>query len=288
MSNLKAAGIVAGLLAVAAAILLLVIPAFTGSEVPGKTPATNSAGLVTGTAVAVATTASPVPVTTAPAPSPSATPAFTPTTVPSPTSSPAPTTLLATATTAAVPVITLPSTPTPGSSIPAGLTAGTPSAINTEQPALQSSGARSCPKLTNDVLENVRNDYLAYWDALKKAHREVNAELVRPYIDPKARDGRVWQDEVDYVNNLAKAEAYVVYDEILHSDPLVIKIYPNSYNECFLDVLDATRVTTTARKKSDNQPYNDKQPIHYSYPQGHSFVMVQRNGRWTIAGEGLG
>ncbi len=284
MSNLKAAAIVAGLLAVAAAILLLVIPAFKGSEVPGKTPAIDNAVLVTDTAVAKAT---PSPVQVNPsAPTSTATPSFTPTSVSSPTPSPAPTTTLAMPTSTVAPVTTtLSATPTPGNTIPAGLTAGTPAAVNTDQPALQSSDARDCPQLTNGVLEKVRNDYLAYWDALKKAHREVNAELVRPYIDPKARDGRIWQDEVDYVNNLAKAEAYVVYDEILHSNPLVIKIDPNSFNECFLFIYDATSVTTTARKKADNQPYNEKQPMHYAFPQGHAYLLVQRNGRWTIAGE---
>ncbi len=205
MSNLKAVAIVAGLLAVAAAILLLVVPAFKGSEVPGATPATDKAGQITVTVVAIATTVSRLPVNT---PAPSATPSFTPTSIPtetnSPAPSPAPTTGLATVTTAA-PLTTLAAITTPGNTIPAGLTAGTPIAVNTEQPALQSSGARSCPKLTNDVLEKVRNDYLAYWDALKKARLEVNVDIVRPYVDPVAREGRVWQDQVDYINNLAKS-----------------------------------------------------------------------------------
>ncbi len=201
MSNLKATAIVAALLAVVAIILLLVVPAFQGSEVPGSARNTVSQEAVITT---LAPTATSLPTTMAVMPTPTVEPTVPPPTL-TPTNSP---TLAPTPTTPGVTTNITPTTTSEGAKpptpTPPNLTAGTPVVVNKDQPELQSSPARSCPQLTNEVLEKVRADYLAYWDALKKAREGANANLVKPYIEISSQGGTFWAAQQQYIDNLVK------------------------------------------------------------------------------------
>ncbi|HEX2915010.1 MAG TPA: hypothetical protein VH186_29725 [Chloroflexia bacterium] len=261
MSNRKALVIVAALFIAAAAILLVIVPGFQGSEVPAK-PLQARVSTSPSPDITVSPPVSPVSTPTA-----TAAPTLTPTLSPL-TATPAPT---ATALSSAA-------VPTQGN-LPA-ITQRTP---NLPAGVGLSDAARSCPDPL--PLEKIRNDYLEYWKAIQRAHREVNAELLKPYVDQQAQDGKVWQNEQNFIDELQKANAYIEY-QIVHSDPLAVAVYPYSAKDCFVKVYDAPEVSAFARKKGTDEPFNAKQPVINQFQPGHSYLMVIRNGRWVMAGEG--
>lgn len=152
-----------------------------------------------------------------------------------------------------------------------------------------SDGARSCPQPL--PLEQIKNDYLGYWEAMKKAYKTGNPGLLEPFVDTKARDGKLWQGESDAILKTKQGGYWLDY-QIEHSDPLIIKINPyfGGPGQCQVSVFDGTKLTVLAKKSGTDEPFNkdNPKPQIQQYKLSHSFEMVVQNGRWVIAGEGAG
>jgi hypothetical protein len=258
----KAILLTLGLLAVAAILIIVVAPNFFASEkpYPARTP------------TAVVGQASPVASNTpVPAPTPTLVATLAPTNIPAPTA------VLPTAT---LPPITKPANSVPGVkeepfNLPAGIS--------------PSDGAKSCPQPL--PVEKIRSDYLDYWNAFKQAYREGKPDLLKPFVDTQARDGKYWQGKQQAIQKTVEGGYYLDY-QIEHSDPLTVKINPTfgGPGQCQVSVFDGAKLTISAKKKGTDEPFDKNNPKPYiqQYKSGQSFEMVVRNGRWMLAGEGAG
>lgn len=282
MSNLKATAIVAGLFIIVALILLLVIPAFKGSEVAAPTKAVSDNASTT--AVTTAATTTTANSTTAVAPQPSATPS------PLPTSTEAPTPTIPASTATLAPTATAVTTTT---TIVRTLATNTPQV--TQQPFNlpkgigPSDGALSCPNPL--PVEKIRSDYLAYWQALVRAYRENNPEILKPFVDQQARDGKYWEGEQQAIQKTVQGGYYLDY-QIEHTNQLVVKINPTfgGPGQCQVAVYDGVKLTVLAKKIGTDEPFdkaNDK-PFVQQYTSDHYFTMIMKDGKWIISGEGSG
>ncbi|HEX2912211.1 MAG TPA: hypothetical protein VH186_15485 [Chloroflexia bacterium] len=152
-----------------------------------------------------------------------------------------------------------------------------------------SDGAKSCPQPL--PIEKIRSDYLGYWTAFKQAYREGNPEILKPFVDTQARDGKYWQGKQQAIQKTVAGGYYLDY-QVEHSDPLVVKINPTfgGPGQCQISVFDNAKLTISAKKKGTDEPFdkdNAKPYVQQSKP-GQSFEMVVKNGSWVLAGEGAG
>jgi hypothetical protein len=212
---------------------------------------------------------------------------FTPAPSPTPSPRPAASPTAASATTSP--------TFTPAHAFPTTAPATAPAPVN---PAVEekpftlaaglapSEGALSCPRPL--PLARIRDDYLAYWEALKMAHLQTDAALLKPFIDQTALNGKLWSDEAGRVERMVQGRYYVEY-QVTHSSPLLVKVNPYSYGgNCYVLLYDGARVASFARKKGSGEPVNDRQPVITTFPADHAYILTPRDGRWILAGEGGG
>jgi hypothetical protein len=152
-----------------------------------------------------------------------------------------------------------------------------------------SDGAKSCPQPL--PLDKIRSDYLAYWEALKLAYKSGNPEVLMPYVDTQARDGKYWQGKHDSIVKTKQGGYWVDY-QVEHTSPIIVKINPYYGNagECQVSVFDGVKLTGLAKKVGSDEPFDSQHatPQVQEYKQSHSFEMNLQNGRWVIGGEGAG
>ncbi|NWJ47119.1 MAG: hypothetical protein HXX08_14760 [Chloroflexi bacterium] len=147
-----------------------------------------------------------------------------------------------------------------------------------------SAGAKNCPNPL--PLPQIREDYMAYWTAVQRAHKEVNFDILKPYLDPTSRDGQYFENEKKYIDQM-RSNGYFIEYQIIHSDPLKVKINPQSFgNICYVLVIDAAQVSAFGKKMGTNEPVNEKQPVKYQFPPGHGYMLTQNNGHWIVSNEG--
>jgi hypothetical protein len=256
--DLKAVFITLGLLALGAVLIVVVAPNFFAREkpYPERTP--------TLIANQVSPVVSNTPIVT-PSPLPTVAPTLANTTLASVTASP----------TNSPPSPTIATNGLPGvKQIPFKLPEG-------QSP---SRGALSCPNPL--PLEKIRTDYFAYWEAVKKAHKERNPASLQPFVDQEARDGENWKESEKFIQDLIANNIYLEY-QIEHSRELQAQINPYSYSgKCFVLLYDSPKVTTYAKKVGSNDLINDKQPLVRSYPADTAFIMLLRDNRWIFSNMG--
>lgn len=256
-----------GAFVVGAVLIILLVPNFFANEdsFPIRTPALEAKTRATDTPLATATTSPTVAVV-------------------KPTVTVSATTTVLTATATAV---------SKSATVVSQQTSATPQI--TEQPfslsrgLAPSDGAKSCPQPL--PIEKIKSDYLEYWTALKKAYREGNPEILKPFVDTQARDGKYWQGKQQAIQKTVEGGYYLDY-QIEHSDPLIVKINPSfgGPGQCQISVFDRAKLTINAKKKGSDEPFDkdNLKPYVQQYKLGQSFEMIVKNGRWILAGEGAG
>lgn len=258
-----------GAFVVGAVLLVLLVPNFFPSEssFPTRTPAVEAKATATVIDTPLAT-ATPAPTVTVAKP----TATVPPTTTTLPTTATAivkPTTVTAQQNSATPQITEQPF------SLPRGL--------------VPSDGAKSCPQPL--PVEKIKSDYLGYWTAFKQAYREGNPEILKPFVDAQARDGKYWQGKLQAIQKTVEGNYYLDY-QIEHSDPLVVKINPTfgGPGQCQVSIFDSAKLTISAKKKGTDEPFDkdNLKPYVQQYKPGQSFEMVIKNGRWVLAGEGAG
>lgn len=270
-----------GAFGLGAMLLILLVPNFFASEdaFPARTPTVQTKVEATQTNTPlVTTTTTTAPTTVAPT-----NVVITPTATVAPTNTATP----------AVPTTTTRPTTAPVTTAVAQRTGTTPQM--TEQPyslsrgLAPSDGAKSCPQPL--PVEKIRRDYLAYWTAFKQAYREGKPDILKPFVDTQARDGKYWQGKQQAIQKTVEGGYYLDY-QVEHSDPLIVKVNPifGGPGQCQVSVFDSAKLTISAKKKGTDEPFDkeNSKPYIQQYKPGQSFEMVIRNERWVLAGEGAG
>jgi hypothetical protein len=152
-----------------------------------------------------------------------------------------------------------------------------------------SDGALSCPKPL--PVEKIRSDYLAYWQAMTKAYRENNSEILRPFVDQQARDGKYWEGKQQAIQKTGQGGYYLDY-QIEHTNQLIVKINPTfgGPGQCQVVVYDGVKLTVLAKKIGTDEPFDkaNAKPFVQQYTPEHYFTMVMKDSQWVISGEGSG